>query len=124
MTLRQEGAVSWFNQKLLLKYKAYWVDILSECVFSVEQNRRRGWGKMILVVVEALPAGSKPPAAIGERISRGEIHDLGAAAPLPTSASSLDQERAGDPVESPPKLVEYIGSASTRFAEQPSPCMA
>ena len=57
------------------------------------------------MVVKALPVGSKPPAVVGDRISKGERHDLSAAAPLPTRASSLDQGRAGGPVESPPKLV-------------------
>ena len=46
---------------------------------------------MILVVVEALPAGSKPRAAVGERIYKDERHDLGAAAPLPTRVSSLEK---------------------------------
>ena len=59
--------------------------------------------------------GSKPPAAVGERISKGERRDLGAAAPLPTRASSLEQGRAGSPMESSPKLVELFGSGSTRL---------
>ena len=79
---------------------------------------------MILVVVEVLPAGSKPPVAVGEHISKGERHDLGASAPLPTRASSLEQERAGGPVESPLKLVEHVGSGLIRFAEQLSPRIA
>ena len=36
---------------------------------------------MVLVAVEAVPAGSKTPAAVGVRISKGERHDFGAAAP-------------------------------------------
>ena len=79
---------------------------------------------MVLVVVEALPAGNKPPVAVGERISEGERHDLGAAAPLPTRASSLEQDRAEDPMESSPKLVKRFGSGSTRFTEKLSPCIA
>ena len=71
-----------------------------------------------------MPAESKPPVAVGERISKGERHDLGAAAPLLTRASYLEQGRAGGPVESPPKLVEHIRSGSTRFAKQLSPCIA
>ena len=37
---------------------------------------------MVLVTVEAVPAGSKTPADVGVRISKGERHDFGAAAPL------------------------------------------
>ena len=70
---------------------------------------------MFVVAVEVSPVGSKPPAAIGERISKGERHDLGVAAPLSTKASSLEQESAGGPVQSSPKLVVHIGSGSTRF---------
>ena len=69
---------------------------------------------MVLVTVEVSPVGSKPPVAVGERISKGERHDLGAAVPLPTRASSLLEEgKAGGPMESPPKLVEHMGSGST-----------
>ena len=69
-----------------------------------------------------LPVGSRPPAAVGEHISKGERHDLSAAAPFSTKTSSL-QGRAGGPVFTP-KLVEQIGSGSTRFAEKLSPCIA
>ena len=79
---------------------------------------------VVLVVVEAVPAGSKPPAAVGVRISKGERRDFGAAAPLSTRASSLEQGRAGGPVESSPKLVRHTGSGSTWFTEQMSPCFA
>ena len=41
---------------------------------------------------------SKPPAAVGECISEGEIHDLGGAAPLSNRASCLEQGSAGGPV--------------------------
>ena len=63
---------------------------------------------MVLVAVEVVPARSKPPVAVGERISKGERHDFGAAALLPTKASSLEQGRAGGPVKSLPKLVELF----------------
>ena len=53
---------------------------------------------MVLVTIEASTVGSKPPAAVGERISKGGIHDLGAAAPLATRASSLEQGSVGGPV--------------------------
>ena len=56
--------------------------------------------------------GSKPPVAVCERIFKGDRHDLGAAAPLPTRVSSLEQGRAGGPVESSPKLVRHIGLGS------------
>ena len=50
---------------------------------------------MVTVAIEASPVGSKPPAAVGERISKDGTHDLGAAAPFWTKPSSL-QERAGN----------------------------
>ena len=73
---------------------------------------------MVIVPIEASPVGSKPPATVGERISEDGRHDLGAAAPLSTRASSLEQGGAGGPVQLYPKLVEYIGSGSTRSAER------
>ena len=78
--------------------------------------------KVVFVAVEAMPVGRKPPAAIGERISKDERHDFGTAAPFSTEVSSL-QGRAGDSAFTP-KLVEYIGSGSIRFAEKLSPCIA
>ena len=36
---------------------------------------------MILVAVETVPAGSKPPAAVSMRIYTGERHGFGTAAP-------------------------------------------
>ena len=62
--------------------------------------------------------GNKPPAAVGERISKGERHDLGAAALLPTRAPSLEQAKAGGPMESSPKLVERFETGLTRFAKK------
>ena len=79
---------------------------------------------MVLVAVNVVPAGSKQSAAVDVRISKGERHDLGAAAPLSTRALSIEQERAGSPEESSPNLVERFGSGSTRFPEQLSPCFA
>ena len=58
---------------------------------------------MISVAVEVSLAESKPPVANGERISKGERHDLGAAAPLSTGASFLEQGSARGPVHSSPK---------------------
>ena len=57
---------------------------------------------MVLVVIEAMPAGNKPPAAVGMLISKGERHDYGAAAPLLTRAASLEQKRAEGPVKPSP----------------------
>ena len=71
---------------------------------------------MVLVTIEASPVGSKPPAAVDERISKGGRHDLGAAAPLSTRAFCPEQGGAGGPVQSSPKLAERIGSGKTRFA--------
>ena len=65
-----------------------------------------------------MPAGSKPPVAVDVRIFKGERHDFGAAAPLSTRTSSLEQGRAGGPVESSLKLFRHIGSGSTRFGGQ------
>ena len=80
---------------------------------------------MVFVAVEVLPVGSKSPAAVFVRTSKGGRHALGAAAPLlSTRASSLEQGSAGGPVQSSPKLVEHIGSGSTWLAEQLSPCIA
>ena len=72
---------------------------------------------MVLVAIEASPVGSKPLGAVGERISKGGRHDLGAAALLSTRASFYEQGSAGGPVQSSPKLVEQIRSGSTRFTE-------
>ena len=79
---------------------------------------------MVIVAIEASPVGSKPPAAVGERISKNGRQNLGAAAPLSTRAFYPEQGGAGGPVQSSPKLVEHIGSGSTRSAEQLSPCIA
>ena len=79
---------------------------------------------MVLVAVEAMLAGSKPPATVGVRISKDERHDLGAATPLLTRASCLKEGRARGSVESSPKLVELFGSGPTRFVEKLSPCIA
>ena len=85
---------------------------------SKETNGR---GKIVLVAVEALSVESKSLAAVGVRISTDERHGFGAAALLSTRASSLEQGKAGGPVESAPKLVRHIWSGSTWFAEQPFP---
>ena len=63
---------------------------------------------MVLIAVEVSPVGSKPPAAVGERIFKGEIHDVGAATPFSTTTSSLQGRAKG--LTLMPKLVEHIGS--------------
>ena len=82
MTLRQEGAAGiLFFRKKLLPYETDWVKVL-KFVASVRQNQIVGGSTVVSVAVEVSPAWSKPPVGIGERISKGEKHDMGAAAPL------------------------------------------
>ena len=71
---------------------------------------------MVLVAVQAVPARSKPPAAVSVRISKGERHNFGAAAPFLTKMSSL-QGRAGG-LAFTPTLVKLFGPTWTFFAEQ------
>ena len=79
--------------------------------------------KLISLAVEASPVGTKPPAAVDERISKDGRHDSDAAAPLSTTISSL-QGRAGGSAFTP-KLVELVfGLGSTRRAEKPFPRIA
>ena len=73
---------------------------------------------MVIVAVEALPVGSKPPAAVSVRISTGEKHVFGAPAPLSTRVSSLEQGRVVGPMKSSPKLVICIWSGLTWFAKE------
>ena len=42
---------------------------------------------MVFVTVEVVPTGSKTPAVVDVRISKGERHDFGAVAPFSTRAS-------------------------------------
>ena len=72
---------------------------------------------MVFIVVETVPAGSKLLVAVRVGISAGERHGFGTAVPLSTRASSLEQGRAGGPVESSSKLVRRIGSVSTCVEE-------
>ena len=66
---------------------------------------------------------SKPPAAVVVRISKGERHDLDAAAPFSTTTSSLQGGVGGSAFT--PKLIELVfGPGSTRLAEKLSPCIA
>ena len=77
---------------------------------------------MVFIVEEAMPAGSKPPAAIGVRISTGERHDFGAAASMSTKRSSLREREGGSAFI--PKLVELVKPTWTLFAKQLSPFFA
>ena len=122
MTLGQKGVCWLFIHPKLLKYETYRTEVL-KFVSSVRQNQTVGWSKVVFVAVEVSPAGSKPPAAIGESISKGERHDLGAAAPFSTKTSSLQGRARGSAFTS--KLVEVIfGPGSTWLAEKLSPCIA
>ena len=76
---------------------------------------------MVPVAVETVQAGSKPQAAVNVRISKGERHNFSASAPVSTRASPLEQGRAGGPVKSSTKLVDFFRSGSTRFEEKLSP---
>ena len=105
----------------MLKYETYRIEVL-EFISSVRQNRRGSWWKVVLVAVEIMPAGSKLPAAVSERISKSGRHDIGAAAPFSTKTSFL-QGRTGSSAFTL-KLMEYIRSGSTRFAKKLSPCIA
>ena len=62
---------------------------------------------MILVAVEVVRAGRKPPPAVSVCISTGEGYGFGAVAPLSTKTSSL-RGRAGDSAFML-KLVELVG---------------
>ena len=78
-------------------------------VSSPRAQEGSGRKNMVLIAVEAVPAGNKPPAAVGVRISTGERQSFGSSASLSTMASSL-QGRAEGSVESSPKLIRHIES--------------
>ena len=63
-----------------------------------------------------MPTGGKPSAAVGVRISTGDRHVSGAAAPLSNKTSSLPGRVGGSAVM--PELVELVGPVSTLFPEQ------
>ena len=67
--------------------------------------------------------GTKPPAAVDERISMDGRHDSDAAAPHSTMLSSL-QGRAGGPAFTPNLVELVVGPGSTRRAEKQSPRIA
>ena len=121
MTLWQEGAASRFFLEKLLSYEEDGVEVL-KCFFSARQNQIIGRSKVVHVAVVVLLVESKPPAAVGEYISKGERHDLGAAAPFSTMTSPL-QGRAGGSTFSP-IVVEPFGPSWILFAEKVSLCIA
>ena len=51
---------------------------------------------MVLVAVKVLSVRSMQPAGVGERISKGEKHNLGAAAPL---HSEVNNNGIANPIE-------------------------
>ena len=73
--------------------------------------------------MEASPAGTKPPAAVGERISKDEKHDSDAALPLSTTTSFL-QGRVGGSAIMPKRIELMFRPGSTRRAEKPPPRLA
>ena len=74
---------------------------------------------MVLIAVEAVPAGRSPPVAVGVRISSRKRNGFGASAPLSATASSLQRRAGGSAIM--PKLVKLVGPSSTLLAEGLSP---
>ena len=71
---------------------------------------------MVSEAVEASPVGTKPPAAVDERICKDGTHDTDATVPHTTMTSSLQGKAVGSAFT--PKLVEsVVGPGSTRRAE-------
>ena len=93
-THRQKGA-SWL-----------FIRLVRFLVSSSRVEEGSGRENMVLITVEPVPAGSKPPVAIRVRISTGERQGFDAAAPLSIRASSLAQGRAGGLVRSSRKLYQ------------------
>ena len=91
-------------------------------VFSPRLQEKSDRRKMVLIAVEAVPVGNRPPATVSLRISTGERHGFGASAPLSIRTSSLQGRAGGSAVML--KLDELVGPASILFAEQLSPCFA
>ena len=126
-TLRQYGAASSLQKKLLLSNEAYGVEGFlqfgSRSVSLVGQNRRGGSLKVVYEAVEASPVGTKPPATVDEGIFKNGRHDSDAAAPHSTTLSSLQGRARGSAFT--PKLVKLlVGPGSTRRAEKQSPRVA
>ena len=70
---------------------------------------------MVLITVEAVLAGMRPPAAVSVRIFTRERHDFSASASLSTRASSLQGRAGGSTIMQ--KLAKLVGPALTLFAE-------
>ena len=117
--------MTFISQKLL--YVAYvWIDVVVLKFISLagQKFQRGGGGKMILVAVDAVPAGSKPPAAVGVRISTVERQDFIASTPLSTRASPMNFSGAIKRSSAiMAKLIKLVGSSST-LSEELSPCFA
>ena len=99
------------SPKAVASYEAGGIEVFSRIasrsVPSVEQTQKSDGLKLVSVGVEVLLVGTKPPAAVGERISKDRIHDLGAASPPSTKTSSLSGRSGGS--ASMPKFIEVIG---------------
>ena len=88
-------------------------------VLSPRVQEEDGREKVVLIAVKTIPAGSKPLAAVGVRISTGERQGFGASAPLSTRASPTDVSGAGG-LAIMPKLVKLVGP-SLALSEELSP---
>ena len=60
-------------------------------VSSLRLQENSGRGKMVLIAVEAVPTGSKPPATVSVRVSTSERHGSGASAPSSTMAHPYNE---------------------------------
>ena len=65
------------------------VRLVLSLVSSPRVQEESGRENMVLITVEAVRKGSKPPAAVSVRISTGERQSFGASAPVSTRTSSL-----------------------------------
>ena len=93
-------------------------------VFLPRPKERGVRGKMILIVVEAIPAGIKPPGANDSmRTFMGGKCDFDASVPLLTRASPMHflGTKGGSAIF--PKLVKLVGPSSIQV-EELSPCFA
>ena len=100
-----------------------WIDVvILRFISSIGQKfQRGGGGDMVLIAVETVPVGSKPPAAVGVRISKGRIHDFGASAPLSTRASSLQGRAEGSAIM--PNIINSSGRHRPLQKRYPRPSL-
>ena len=93
-------------------------------VFSPKLQERGGGGTMILIDVETIPAGIKPPAADNSMcIFTGEKWDFGVSVHLFTTASPMHFSGAKRGSAIMPKLGKHVGPSMT-LAEELSQCVA